>query len=82
MTDDPRPEPASVARADLAADRLALALEDVGFDVGVAFPALRGGVDRHGADAVELGAVTPAVATQLSTVLARAARRGIALPRR
>lgn len=82
MTDDSRPEPASVAPADLAADRLALALEDVGFDVGVAFPALRGGVNRHGADAVELGAVAPTVATQLSMVLAWAARRGITIPRR
>jgi hypothetical protein len=66
--------------AQRSADRLALALEDVGFDVGQAFPMLRNGVDREGTPIVELGHVTAAVACRLSTVLSQAAQHGIALP--
>ncbi len=61
------------------ADRLALALEDVGFDVGRAFPMLRSGTNRDGAPFVELGTVTEAVASGLATVLSEAARLGVTL---
>jgi hypothetical protein len=63
------------AIAQRSADRLALALEDVGFDVGREFPMLQGGVDREGAPVVDLGRVTEAVASRLSLVLSRAASR-------
>lgn len=66
--------------AQASADRLALALEDAGFDVGRAFPTLRGGLDPDGAAVVELGRVTVAVADDLSSVLARAAEQGIIAP--
>jgi hypothetical protein len=69
----------SEADARRAADRLALALEDVGFDVGRAFPMLRTRLDRTNTPVVELGRVSATVATQLSTVLSEAARRGIAI---
>jgi hypothetical protein len=60
-------------------DRLALALEDVGFDVGRAFPMLGGKLDRDGNRVVELGRVTEAVARQLAEVLAHAAERGVSV---
>ncbi|HEY8474312.1 MAG TPA: hypothetical protein VIL37_16985 [Natronosporangium sp.] len=67
--------------ADLAAqhsaDRLALALESIGFDVGQAFPMLGSGRDHRGRPRVELGRVAAVVADQLSTVLLRAAEHGI-----
>lgn len=66
--------------AQLGADHLALALEEVGFDVGRTFPMLGGGLDRHGRPAVELGRVTAIVAHQLSTVLSQAARWGVTTP--
>lgn len=68
------------ARAQQSADGLALALEDVGFDVGRSFPMLRGWVDREGAALIELGCVTELVATQLTGVLLRAAQLGVRLP--
>jgi len=68
------------ADARQSADRLALALEDVGFDVGRAFPLLRVGQDRAGVPVVDLGRVSPSVASQLSTVLSQAAQYGIGLP--
>lgn len=80
--DDSQPHYGADALAQRAADRLALALEDVGFDVGTEFPALHSGVDRFGTYAIELGAVTPVVASELSRVLALAARYGITLLRR
>jgi hypothetical protein len=49
---------------------LAIALEDVGFDVGRAFPALDAGVDHDGHPVVDLGQITEPVAAQLATVLA------------
>jgi hypothetical protein len=60
-----------------SADALALALEDVGFDVGHAFPLLGQGFDRDGAPVVELGSVAPPVAAALAGVLADAARHGV-----
>lgn len=55
--------------AERSADRLAVALEDVGFDVGQEFPGLRGGVDERGRPAVVLGVVEVVTADQLSAVL-------------
>lgn len=60
-----------------SADALALALEDVGFDVGHAFPLLGQGFDRDGAPVVEVGSVAPPVAAALAAVLADAARHGV-----
>lgn len=68
------------ATARRSADRLALALEDVGFDVGRAFPMLRSRLDRDGAPVVELGHVSGTVASHLSTVLSQAAQHGITVP--
>ncbi len=65
--------------AQRAADRLALAVEDVGFDVGQAFPMLHSGVSSDGLGFVELGRVTREVAWSLAVVLAEAARRGVTL---
>jgi hypothetical protein len=66
--------------AQRSADRLALALEEIGFDVGRAFPMLSSGRDRHGTPNVELGRVTTTVADRLSAVLSQAARHGVAVP--
>jgi hypothetical protein len=60
-----------------SADALALALEDVGFDVGHAFPLLGQGFDPGGAPVVELGSVAPPVAAALAGVLVEAARHGV-----
>jgi hypothetical protein len=77
MATEDRPTSDSVlAAAERSADRLAVALEDVGFDVGRAFPALNGEVDREGHPVVDLGRVAEPVASQLATVLARAAESG------
>lgn len=67
------------ATAQRSADRLALALEDVGFDVGQAFPMLGSGLDHKRRPIVELGRVTATVASDLSNVLAQAVQRGITL---
>ena len=60
--------------AQRAADTLALALEDAGFDVGRAFPLQRSHDD---VPVVELGPLTPGVAVQLAWVLGQAAERGV-----
>jgi hypothetical protein len=73
MPTDDRPansEPLAIAQR--SADRLALALEEVGFDVGRAFPLLNGVVDRDGTPAVDLGRVAEPVASELAAVLVRA----------
>lgn len=79
-------ESASTSSADEfaqhAADRLALALEEAGFDVGVCFPGLRSGWDESGAPGVRLGAVTSAVASDLTMLLAGAVSAGVMLPAR
>lgn len=67
-------------RAQRAADRLAIALEEIGFDVGRAFPMLSTGIDARGGPGVELGRVTAAVAERLSTVLLQAVRCGVMTP--
>ena len=56
-----------------SADRLALALEDAGFDVGQEFPALQDALGRQGLAVVRLGDVRPAVADRLASVLTRSA---------
>lgn len=76
---EPPPDSSPDAVAQDSADRLAVALEDVGFDVGVAFPALSGGVGRARTPFVDLGRVTETVARQLSEVLVQAAERGISV---
>jgi hypothetical protein len=73
--DQPASGEARIA-AERTADRLAIALEDVGFDVGRAFPALNGEVDREGRPVVDLGRVAEPVASQLATVLAHAVDSG------
>lgn len=78
-TQEPPSDPGSGAAAQSSADRLALALEEVGFDVGRAFPMLSDGTGRDGAPVVELGRVTVDVAAQLSQLLTRAVGRGVAL---
>jgi hypothetical protein len=65
------------ATARRSADRLALGLEDVGFDVGRTFPMLGSGLDRERRPVVELGRVTATVAADLSNVLSLAAQSGI-----
>ena len=67
------------SEAQRAADRLALALEEVGFDVGRVFPSLRGMLDHHDAPTVELGRIDASQAGHLSDVLMRAAQSGITL---
>lgn len=69
----------SEARAHLSADQLALALEEVGFDVGRDFPMLGSGLNRDGSPYVELGRVAESVASGLSTILIRAAQHGVTL---
>jgi hypothetical protein len=59
--------------ARAAADRLALALEDAGFDVGEAFPSLQDTIGRRGLPVVRLGDVSPATAERLAAVLAEGA---------
>jgi hypothetical protein len=78
-TPEPHDRADAEATAQRSADRLAVALEDVGFDVGRAFPTLRGAVDRDGAPVVEFGRISHATASDLTGVLVQAARQGIAL---
>jgi hypothetical protein len=52
-----------------AADRLALALEDAGFDVGQDFPGLRDVIVSQGGVVVRIGDVWPAVADRLAAAL-------------
>ncbi len=73
------PASASESYAQYVADQLALALEDIGFDVGRAFPMLTSGIGPDEAGFVELGRVTGGVALGLASVLSQAARRGVSL---
>jgi hypothetical protein len=70
----------STEAAQHAADRLALALEEAGFDVGRAFPGLRSGWDESGAPGVRLGVVTCSVALELVALLFSAVNAGVKLP--
>jgi hypothetical protein len=60
-----------------AADRLALALEDVGFDVGQDFPALHDAIGRQGFAVVRVGDVSPSVADRLSTIVSLGSARTV-----
>jgi len=64
-----RDDRANQESARRAADRLALALEDAGFDVGQVFPALHDSVGRQGLAVVRIGDVGPAVAERLAALL-------------
>lgn len=59
------------------ADRLALALEAAGFDVGREFPMLSGTLDSQGTPIVGVGEVGETTANRLSAVLSDAARLGV-----
>jgi hypothetical protein len=83
MANDEVPSgPDADSPAQRAADRLALALEEIGFDVGVAFYELHGRSERSGTATVILGRVTPVVAEDLAAILTAAAQLGLALPPR
>lgn len=58
-----------------AADHLALALEEAGFDVGQDFPALYDAIGRQGFAVVRLGDVRPAVADRLAAVVSLGSAR-------
>ena len=62
-------EHAAETSAREATDRLALALEDAGFDVGRDFPNLSNAVDRVGVAVVRLGDVLPATADRLAMLM-------------
>jgi hypothetical protein len=74
------PGPRSHSDAQQAADRLAVALEDIGFDVGRAFPMLAVDTDQSGRSGVALGRVSVPVAESLAGVLGRAAVLGLRVP--
>jgi hypothetical protein len=82
VADESVPHPRPDDSAQDAADLLAIALEEAGFDVGVDFPGLRSGWDESGAHGVRLGTVTCAVAAELTTLLVGAANAGVTLPPR
>ena len=60
---------ASENEARSATDRLALALEDAGFDVGQDFPALQDTIDRQGFAVVRIGDVRASIADRLAAVV-------------
>lgn len=62
---------ADQAAARRAVDRLAVALEEAGFDVGQEFPALHDAVGRRGSAVVRIGDVEPSIADRLSSALTR-----------
>ncbi|NMO50927.1 hypothetical protein HH310_06940 [Actinoplanes sp. TBRC 11911] len=68
MTGD---QSAELAAARKSADRLAIALEEIGFDVGQEFPALDGAVSREGSAVVRIGDVQPDIADGLASALTR-----------
>jgi hypothetical protein len=76
---EPSPANGPDEDAQRTADRLALALEAVGFDVGIDFPGLRSGWDESGAPGVRLGAVTCRVASNLTALLVGATAAGVVL---
>lgn len=60
-----------------AADHLATALEEVGFDVGREFTMLQGRLDLNRTPRVDVGRISVASAARLIRVLLEAAQRGI-----
>jgi hypothetical protein len=71
---------AADTEAQRSADRLALALEDAGFDVGQEFPALHDAIGRRGFAVVRIGDVYPSVADRLAAVVSRGASRTVNHP--
>ncbi|GAB1690800.1 hypothetical protein [Krasilnikovia sp. M28-CT-15] len=65
----PTDDRAGETAARTSTDRLALALEDVGFDVGQDFPALHDAIGRRGFAVVRIGDVQPSVADRLAARL-------------
>jgi hypothetical protein len=68
-----RDDRAAETEAQQATDRLALALEDAGFDVGQEFPALHDAIGRQGVGVVRVGDVRPSIADRLAAVVSRGA---------
>lgn len=66
MTGDDR---AGEQAAQRSADRLALALETAGFDVGREFTALHDAIGRQGEAVVRVGDIAPPVADRLAAAL-------------
>lgn len=64
-----RRDHAGEGAARRSADRLALALEEAGFDVGREFPALYDAIGRQGSAVVRIGDIEPAVADRLASAL-------------
>ncbi|WP_433375121.1 hypothetical protein ACQPZX_05345 [Actinoplanes sp. CA-142083] len=56
-------------QARRAADHLALALEEVGFDVGQDFPSLQDTLGRRGLPVVRVGDISPEIADRLAVAL-------------
>ena len=72
MTEDqPVSRAEALDSAQRAADHLALALEDAGFDVGREFPTLHGRTSRDGQPVVDLGQISAEVAVRLASALLR-----------
>jgi hypothetical protein len=68
------------ALARQSAERLAVALGKLGFDLPRELPMLAGGLDGRGVPGVELGWITTPVADRLATALTRTALRTAAPP--
>jgi hypothetical protein len=79
MPPTPTDDADAEAVAQQAADMLALALEDVGFDVGRAFPGLRGALGHDGSARVDVGRVLASTALDLAGLLNRASLHGITM---
>ena len=75
-----RDDRAAEAEAQRATDRLALALEDAGFDVGQEFPALHDAIGRQGIAVVRIGDVHPAIADRLTAVVMLGANHAVIHP--
>jgi hypothetical protein len=77
----PATEPAAGSRpervAQAAADQLATALEEVGFDVGREFTMLQGRTDLSRAPRVDVGRISIISAARLVSILTEAAQRGM-----
>jgi hypothetical protein len=72
MTEEDRTNAEAARRS---ADRLALALEEAGFDVGQDFPALHDAIGRGGKAVVRIGDVSPSIASRLAVALVARAQR-------
>jgi hypothetical protein len=64
-----------------AADQLATALEEVGFDVGREFSGLRSALNLGNRPAVDVGRITAESAFTLARILTEAAGHGVGIAR-